>query len=48
MKPDVVQDRHAGKSEEIRPEVVVARGIADLIDGQVVWRLPVTPQELMG
>ena len=44
----VVEDRQAGIPEEVGPLVVVVRGVADLVDGEVVRLLLVAPHKLMG
>ena len=47
VQPDVVQHGDPGEPEKVRPEIVVVRGIADLVDRQVVRPLPVPPDELV-
>ena len=44
----VVQHGQAGIPEEVRPQIVVMRRVAELVDGQVVGSLLVPPHEVVG
>ncbi len=48
VQPAVVQDDEPGKRREIRPDVVMTRRIAELIDHKIVGIAPMLPDEVVG
>ena len=47
MQLRVVQDDEAGVAEQVGPHVVVARGVPQLKDGQVVGMTALLPDEIV-
>ncbi|MGH9196849.1 MAG: hypothetical protein ACRD1T_14035, partial [Acidimicrobiia bacterium] len=47
VKLKVMQNNQSGVPDEIRPREIMARGIAQLINDQVVGRLPMTPKKIV-